>query len=91
MGYSKMLRKLFSGIYLCVEDLLLLESFQIKYLHERVPQKEFATLIRKYPFIKNYLILRNPSIQNFIHSILDANEEVKDENELKLKYINTIK
>ena len=66
MGYSKMLRKLFSGISLCVEDLLLLESFQVKYLPERVPQKEFAALIRKFPFIKNYLILRDPSIKNFI-------------------------
>lgn len=75
-----MLRELFSDISLSIEDLLLLESFQIDYLPKRVPQKEFAAIIRKYPFIKNFLILRNPSLQNFIHSILDSNKEIKDEN-----------
>ena len=78
-----MLRELFSDISLNIEDLLLLEAFQIKYLPERVPQKEFATLIRKYPFVKNFLILKNPSIENFINSVLNANDEIKDENLIK--------
>ncbi len=82
MKYSKKLRELFSGISLSAEDLLLLESFQINYLPERVPQKEFATLIRKYPFVKKFLILRNPVIENFINSVLDTNEEIIDENRI---------
>ena len=83
MKYSKMLKELFADISLSIEDLLLLESFQIDYLPERVPQKEFAALIRKYPFIENFLILKNPSLQKFIYSILDANEEIKNENLIK--------
>lgn len=80
MKYSKMLRDLFSGISLNVEDLLLLESFQINYLPERVPRREFATLIRKYLFIKSFLIYKDPSIGDFINSVLKENEEIKDEN-----------
>lgn len=78
MKYSKMLRELFSGIALTAEDLLLLESFQVKYLPERVPQKEFAALIRSYPFVKNFLILKDPSVKDFIDSILESNKEIED-------------
>ena len=63
MKYSEMLKELFSDISLSVEDLLLLESFQIKYLPERVPQKEFAALIRKYPFVKSIMIVKNPAVE----------------------------
>ena len=80
MKYSEMLRELFAGISLNVEDLFLLESFQINYLPERVPHKEFSALIRKYPFVKNFLISKNPSVGNFINPVLKANEEIKDEN-----------
>jgi len=83
MKYSKMLRKLFSGISLDVEDLFLMESFQINYLPERVPHKEFATCIRKYPSVKNFLLSKNPSVGNFISSVLQVNEEIKDEKLIK--------
>lgn len=83
MKYSKMLRELFPGISLNEEDLLLLESFQIDYLPDRVPHKEFSALIRRYPFVKNFLISKNPSIGNFINSVLKAKEEIKDENLIK--------
>ncbi len=78
-----MLKELFSEISLNVEDLLLLEGFQIKYLPDRVPQKEFSTLIYKYPFVRNFLISKNPSIENFINSVLKTNEEIKDEKLIK--------
>ena len=42
MSYAKMLKTLFQGVTLNVEDLFFLESFQIKYLADRVPKKEFA-------------------------------------------------
>jgi len=78
-----MLRELFADITLGVEDLLLLESFQINYLPDRVPQKEFAALIRKYPFVKIYLITKNPSIREFIDYVLIENDEVRDDDLIK--------
>jgi len=89
MRYSKILREHFDGITLVAEDLLLLESFQVKYLPERVPQKEFATLIREYPIIKNILVSRNPSVRNFINSVLKENERIEDKNLIK-KYIDEL-
>ena len=76
MKYSIILRKLFEGLHLRVEDLFLLESFQVSYLPERVPQKEFATLVRRYPYVKEFLIVKNPSIKNFLEMILKANKKI---------------
>ncbi len=84
-----MLREHFDGINLMAEDLLLLESFQIKYLPERIPQKEFATLIRAYPYIKNNLVSKNPSIGDFITSVLEENEIIEDKN-LQKKHIDEL-
>ena len=61
MKYAKHLRETFPDTELCAEDLLLLEYFQIRYLPERVPQKEFATFLREYPIIHRYLIKKDPS------------------------------
>jgi len=51
MVYSQKLRESFPDITLQAEDLLLLETFQISYLPERVAKKEFADLIiyNKHP------------------------------------------
>jgi len=75
-----MLRKLFSDITLNVEDLFHLQAFQIKYLPDRVPEKEFSVLLRAYPFIQRFLILKNPVIGSFINKILKKNEEICDKN-----------
>jgi hypothetical protein len=83
MKYSSTLRKMFSGITLDAVDLLLLESFQLKYLPDRVPKKEFATLIRKYPFVKAFLVAKDPCIEEFILSVLDENKEIEDEELIK--------
>jgi ubiquinone/menaquinone biosynthesis C-methylase UbiE len=80
MKYSNMLRELLAGISLDIEDLLLLERFQVSYLPERVPPEEFASLIRKYPFIKNFLASKNPSIESFCDSALKEYEEIYDKN-----------
>jgi SAM-dependent methyltransferase len=77
--YSKILRERFSNISLKVEDLLLLETFQVKYLPDRVPEKELAACIRKYPYIKDFLLLKDPSISNFIHLVLHKYSEDSDE------------
>ncbi len=79
MKYSTYLRELFSDTNLDIEDLLLLESFQIKYLPKRVPQKEFATLLRAHPIIHRFLIKKEPSIQSFLDKILMENKPIHDQ------------
>jgi len=83
MTYSQKLRELFPGISLHWEDLLLLEAFQIKYLPDRVPAREFATLIREYPVIHRFLVSRLPPIASFLSDLLKANRSAGDQHELE--------
>lgn len=83
MGYSQMLRQLFPGMTLGMEDLFLLEAFQIAYLPERVPVKEFATLLHTYPVIQRFLHAKYPAIDDFIHKILKENLPVEDKQEVE--------
>jgi ubiquinone/menaquinone biosynthesis C-methylase UbiE len=84
MGYAKFLKTLFPSITLNVEDLLFLESFQIKYLPNRVPKQEFAVLLGANPIIHRYLVAMCPSISDFINDILKEktikNNKTIDEN-----------
>lgn len=78
MKYAKTLKKIFTGIILKPEDLLHLETFQISYLPDRVPKREFATLIQQYPVIKEFLISKNPGIEHFLNEIFNQYEQIKD-------------
>ena len=78
MKYYSTLKQLFKGIELNAEDLLHLEPFQIKCLPDRVPKKEFSTLLREYPFVKRFLISKYPPIKGFINVILKENLEIKN-------------
>jgi len=79
MPYSQKLRKLFPRISLHWEDLLLLETFQIKYLPDRVAVKEFATLLRVYPVIHRFLVSKYPPIGSFLSTILEENKPVENQ------------
>ncbi len=76
MKYSKTLKTLFEGITLNAEDLFLLETFQIKYLPDRVPKREFAALLRANPVIHSFLISKYPPIADFINAILKENKAI---------------
>ena len=71
MAYSQMLRELFPDIALQVEDLLLLEAFQIKYLPDRIDQEEFATLLREFPVVHRFMVNKYPPIATFFTSLMD--------------------
>ena len=83
MSYSQKLRKRFPGISLHPEDLLLLETFQIKYLPDRVAVKEFATLLHAYPVVYRFLVLKHPPISSFLDRILKENSAVDDSQKLE--------
>jgi len=71
MPYSQKLRELFPEITLQAEDLLLLETFQIKYLPDRVAVKEFAALLHAHPLIHRFLLLKYPPAGIFLNKLLE--------------------
>ncbi len=84
MSYSQKLRRLFPEISLHWEDLLLLDTFQIKYLPERVVKKEFATLLRAFPVAQSFLVLRYPPIESFLIRIQEETNTVEDKQQIEL-------
>jgi SAM-dependent methyltransferase len=60
---------MFEGIDPNVEDLYLLDGFQIGYLPDRVPQREFAAVLHANPLIKRFLIAKHPPIADFIEDV----------------------
>lgn len=78
MPYSQKLRSLFPEITLHAEDLLLLETFQVKNLPERVPEKEFATLLRTHPVVQRFLLAKHPPLASFLDGILEEHKPIID-------------
>lgn len=60
------LRKLFAGADLHIEDLYLLESFQIEYLPGWVPERELALVLRAHPLIDLFLRTKSPAVFGFL-------------------------
>lgn len=79
MTYSKLLKELFAGISLDAGDLLFLEIFQIKYLPDRIPKKEFSVLLRGNPLIHQFMVTKYPPIKNFIDTVFNEYKPVHDE------------
>ncbi len=84
MSYSQKLRRLFPEISLHWEDLLLLETFQIKYLPDRVTPREFATLLGAFPALQNFLVLKYPPIKSFLIKIQEETNTVEDKQQIEL-------
>ena len=63
-------RRMFGGVSLDVEDLLLLEAFQISYLPGWVPEREFAAVLHAYPDIATCLRKRQPKSGSFMARVL---------------------
>jgi SAM-dependent methyltransferase len=83
MSYRKALRKMFHGVDLKVEDLLLLEAFQIGYLKDRVPAREFVAVLLEYPEIKYFMINKCPTAKDFIDRVIDKFGPADSKKELR--------
>lgn len=59
-------RQLFKEASLEVEDLYLLESFQISYLPGWAPERELAAILWQYPAIERYLVKRCPAVADWL-------------------------
>ena len=75
-------KRMFKGVSLDVEDLYLLESFQIGYLPGWAPEREFAALLWAYPSIKRFLLAKNPALADYVARILAQFEPVGNPQEL---------
>ena len=82
MEYESQCRKIFQGAQLEVEDLFLLEDYQIAYLRERAPQRELAAVLHAYPSVKRFFLLKCPAISDFIESLSSRFGQARNEEEL---------
>jgi precorrin-6B methylase 2 len=62
-------RKLFGGVDLRIEDLYLLEPFQIEYFEGWVPEREFAAVLWAHPPIERFLREQAPAASNFLDDV----------------------
>ena len=82
MSCASTFRRMFPGVTLTVEDLLLLESFQIGYFPGWVPEREFAAVLWAYPLIRRYLVVRCPAIAGLVQEAMARFGPVQDAQEL---------
>lgn len=61
---------MFRDVFLEVDDLYLLEAFQISYLPGWVPERELAAVLWAHPSIKGFLVKKCRSIIGFVDSIM---------------------
>jgi ubiquinone/menaquinone biosynthesis C-methylase UbiE len=82
LASSDTFRRMFQGTSLEVEDLFLLESFQIGYLSGWVPEREFAAVLWAYPALKRFLLKKHPPIADLIERVLARFGPATDDQQL---------
>lgn len=73
----------FSDVSLGVEDLLLLEGFQISYLPGWVPERELAAVLWAHPTIRRFMVRKYPPAAPFIDRIVAQHGPADTEQELR--------
>lgn len=68
---SERLKDIFQGIELEVEDLFLLEAFQIRKLQQYALKRELVAILHAYSEIQRFLITKDPTVSPFITKIMD--------------------
>jgi SAM-dependent methyltransferase len=63
-------RKTFAGARLEIDDLFLLEAFQIAYLPGWVPERELGAVLAARPEIGRYLSTRCPQVAGFVEQVV---------------------
>ncbi|MCK5345856.1 MAG: class I SAM-dependent methyltransferase [Candidatus Heimdallarchaeota archaeon] len=81
MGVEKR-KEAFQGITLVVEDLYLLEPFQIGNLKQYAPKRELAAVLHEYNDIRRFLIAKNQDISPFLTEIMTEYGSARDQNQL---------
>ena len=68
MASADFFKQFFKGANLEIEDLYLLEKFQIEYFPGWVPERELAAVLREYPSLKRFLIKKCPGISDLVEA-----------------------
>lgn len=76
------LRKLFADVELGIEDLYLLESFQIEYLPGWIPERELALVLWAHPSIDRFLRVKCPEVTQFLDATKVRNVRFEDRSDL---------
>jgi ubiquinone/menaquinone biosynthesis C-methylase UbiE len=82
MSQYYLFKESFKGVSLEVEDLYLLESFQIGYFPGWVPEPELAAVLHANPPIKRFLIKKCAAITDYIKKVMTQNAPAADGQEL---------
>lgn len=89
MDRTEHFRVMFKEAQLGINDILLLESFQIAYLPGWVPEKEFAAVLVAKPEIKSFLISKCPKTTDYINSLIQKHPDSGSPSELA-QYCDTV-
>lgn len=79
---SEKLKETFQGLSLVVEDLFLLEAFEIGNLQHYAPKRALAAVLHAYCDIQRFLITKNPVISPFITEIMNEHGPARDQDQL---------
>lgn len=82
MSKAEFFQSFFKGADLEVEDLFLLESFQISYLPGWVPEPALSVVLYAYPEIKRFIQKKYPEIKEFLHITMEKYGPSKSPEEL---------
>jgi hypothetical protein len=82
MSSATIFKRMFAGAILEVDDLFLLESFQIAYLPRWVPEREFGAVLHARPAIARYLVTRCPEVSGFVDAVVREHAAPADPEEL---------
>jgi len=83
MSWEDHCRKVFRGANLGVEDLYLLESYQIGYLRERAPQRELAAVLSADPALGRFFVNKCPEIADFLERLTGRFGKARSTEELE--------
>lgn len=84
MSSADTFRRMYREVSLEVEDLYLLESFQIAYFPGWVPERELAVVLWEYPSIKRFLVRKCPSIADFVDRVMARFGPAEDQKQLEM-------
>lgn len=76
------LRKLFAGADLHIEDLYLLDPFQVEYLPGWLPERELALVLWAHPPIDRFLRAKCPAVSGFLDAAKASHPPSPDRSEI---------